>query len=354
MREINNILIFKPAAIGDLLHLTPVVRALRALAPGAFVTVVVGTELTASVFTGNPLVDEVLVYERRGVHGTIGGFLALWRRLRSRKYDLVVNYQRSRLRSWALLTAALPCRFLVYHKRRRRIIHAILDHLRPLAALGVDPYKVDPQLDFFPSEADEAYANGFLRELRLAGRRLVAFNPGTSQLNKCWPLDRYAALGDYLVEKHGCEIVVFGSQAEAPLARAIREQMRHPLHDLCGCSLGELGALLKRCEFLVTGDTGPMHLASAVGTRVLALYGPISPLRSGPVGPQHRILIHDELDCCPCNSFDCKNPTFRLCMTMITVAEVMQVATEMIEASGDPAPHAPQLHPAIRLFQPTA
>jgi heptosyltransferase-2 len=73
-----------------------------------------------------------------------------------------------------------------------------------------------------------------------------------------------------------------------------------------------------------------MHIASAVGTRVLALYGPISPERSGPVGEGHRIVMHDELDCCPCNSFDCKNQSFRLCMEMITVDEVVQIAAEML------------------------
>ena len=326
----RNILIIKPGAIGDLLHITPVVRALRGLYPAATVTIMVSSRVTASLFTDNPMVADVVVFEKKGEQRTWGGVLALWRRLRTRKYDLVLNYQRSNIKGWALVTAALPCRVLVYHKTRGKVIHAIMDHLRPLATLGVDPETADRTLDFFPSIADQEYAERFMKENGLVGKRLVAFNPGTSAPSKCWPIERFAELGDRLALQHGCAVVVLGSRDEAPLAAAIREGMKQPMHDLCGCSLGELGALLQRCEFLVTGDTGPMHIAAAVGVRVLALYGPISPVRSGPVGSGHRIVMHEELDCCPCNSFDCKNRTFRLCMERITVSEVEQVAAEML------------------------
>jgi ADP-heptose:LPS heptosyltransferase len=325
-----NILIFKPGAIGDLLHITPVIRELRTLLPDAAVTVMVSSKITASLFTGNPLVAEVLIFDKKGEQRTWRGVFSLWRRLRQKKYDLVLNYQRSNLKGWALVTAAFPCRLLVYHKTRGRLIHAVVDHLRPLAALGIDPYAVSRQLEFYPSSADEEFAERFIRENRLVGKKLVAFNPGTSHPSKCWPIERFSALGDYLLAAHGCEVVVVGSRDETALAAAVRQGMKQRMHDLCGCSLGELGALLKRCEFLVTGDTGPMHIATAVGVRVLALYGPISPDRSGPVGAGHRIVMHPELDCCPCNRFDCKNPSFRLCMEMISIDEVQQTAAAML------------------------
>jgi len=326
----KKILIFKPGAIGDLLHITPVIRELRALAPAASVTVMVSSRVTASLFTSNPLVDEVIIFDKKGEQRTWAGVYSLWKRLRKNHYDLVLNYQRSNLKGWALVSAALPCRVLVYHKSRGRVIHAVADHLRPLAALGIDPDTVDHSLDFFPSLVDEECVEHFLTDNNLVNKRLVAFNPGTSHPSKCWPIERFAEMADRLIAEQGCEIVVVGSREEASLAAAIREKAQHPIHDLCGCSLGELGALLKRTEFLLTGDTGPMHIASAVGTRVLALYGPISPVRSGPVGEGHRIVMHAELECCPCNRFECKNPTFRLCMEMITVDEVSLAAAEML------------------------
>jgi heptosyltransferase II len=328
--QLRNILIFKPGAIGDLLHITPVVRALRVLAPEASVTLMVGSRVTASLFADNPLVDEVIIFNKKGDERTWAGVFAFRRRLRAKRYDLVLNYQRSNLKGWLALSGTFPCRLLVYHKLRGKTIHAIVDHLRPLAVLGVDPNTANRQLDFFPSSADDAYAERFIAEKGLSGKRLVVFNPGTSAANKCWPIERFAQLGDRLTAEHDCAVLVVGSRDEAPLAAAISTGMRQPVFELCGCSLGELGALLKRSAFLVTGDTGPMHIATAVGTRVLALYGPISPVRSGPLGEGHRILLHDELDCCPCNRFDCTNTTFRLCMELITVEEVVQVAAEML------------------------
>lgn len=328
--DFRNILIIKPGAIGDLLHITPVIRALKSLAPAASITVMVSSRVTASLFTDNPLVNEVVIFDKRGEQRTWRGVFALRQRLRPQRFDLVLNYQRSNIKGWFLVMAAFPCRVLVYHKTRRRVIHAIVDHLRPLAQMGIDPETADRRLDFFPSATDEEFADRFLRDNDLVGKRLVAFNPGTSHQSKCWPIERFAALGEYLAGTHNCEIIVVGSRDEAPLAQAIREGMSRQIRDLCGCSLGELAALLKRCAFLVTGDTGPMHIATAVGTRVLALYGPISPVRSGPVGEGHRIVMHAELDCCPCNRFDCRNASFRLCMESITVAEVSQTAREML------------------------
>ena len=124
-------------------------------------------------------------------------------------------------------------------------------------------------------------------------------------------------------------MVILGSRAEKELADQIITGMRNVPLDLTGCSLGELAAVLERSTLLVTGDTGPMHVASAVGTRIVALYGPINPERSGPLGDGHRILMHSELHWCPCNSFSCKNKTFRECMKLISVEEVFSAIKEI-------------------------
>lgn len=326
----RRILIFKPGAIGDLLHMTPVVRALKGVAPEATITMMVGSRITASIFDGNPCVDDILLYDKKGEQRSWKGLFSLRRRVREGGYDLVLNYQRSNLKGWFVLSAAFPCRVLVYHKTRRETVHAVVDHLRPLAPLGIDPESVDRRLDFFPSSDDESFADRYLLGQGLAGKRVVAFNPGTSSPNKCWPVERFAELGNRLVELLGCAVVVVGSREEADLGSAIAAGMRWPVHDLCGCTLGQLGAILKRCRILVTGDTGPMHVASAVGTPVLALYGPISPLRSGPVGEGHRILLHSELSCVPCNSFTCRHEPFRECMELITVDEAFRAVMEML------------------------
>jgi heptosyltransferase II len=335
-QNIKNILIIKPGAIGDVLHLTPVIRALKGKYPHARITFMLGSRVTASLLENNPFVHETILFDKRGEHRSFSALITLWRRIRQGNFDLVVNFQRSNLKAWFLITAAFPCRVLVYHKAKNRVVHAVVNHLETLAPLGIDPAVVDQRLDFFPSPADEEFVDTFIRTASLEGKRIVAFNPGTNHLCKCWPVERFAVLGDLLVERFGVAVVILGSHAESHLAETIIGGMRHHAHDLTGCSLGQSGALFKRTELLVTGDTGPMHIASAVGTRVLALFGPISPQRSGPFGPGHRVILHNELDCCPCNSFTCKNIVFRRCMEEITVEEVFSAASEMcgtVEAS---------------------
>ncbi len=331
MDSIEKILIIKPGAIGDLLHLTPAIRALKEKYPHARITMLVGSRLSTTIFANNPLVHESIVFEKKGAHKSLRGLVGLWKELRARRFDLVLNYQRSNLKGWFLASAALPCRVLVYHKSRQRLIHAVENLLEPLAPLGIDPGKADRALDFYPLPKDEDRAAELLNGAGLAGRRIVAFNPGTNHLCKCWPLDRFSQLADRIIEQIGAEIIILGSPAEKKLAVEIQAGMRHAVHDFTGCTLGELGALLKRVAVLVTGDTGPMHISAAVGTPVLALYGPISQLRSGPIGDGHRVVIHDELDCCPCNSFKCVNPRFRLCMESISVNEVFAVLSGMLD-----------------------
>jgi heptosyltransferase-2 len=329
----KNILIIKPGAIGDLLHLTPVIRVLRRIYPGARVTVLVSSKVAASLFTENPLVAETIIYDRKGEHRSWSAFLELGRRIREGRFDLVLNFQRSNLKSWLLVAAAAPSRVLVYHKARRRTIHAIVNHLETLRPLGIEPAGEEPRLDFYPSAADRRFASDFFSRHGLDGVTVVAFNPGTSHLCKCWPVDRFAFLGDRLADELGARIVILGSRDEKELADGIAAGMRHPPLDLAGCTLGELGAVLERVPLLVTGDTGPMHIAAAVGTPVVALYGPISPERSGPLGGGHRIVMHGELACCPCNSFRCRNKVFRECMEMITVDEVFSAIREILGAS---------------------
>ena len=132
--NLKNILIFKPGAIGDLLHITPVINALKTLAPHASITLVVNSKVTTSLFTNNPAVDNVLIFNKFGDQKRWAGVFAFRTLLTSKKFDLLLNYQRSNLKGWVALSGALPCRVLVYHKMKQQTIHAIVDHLRPLAA----------------------------------------------------------------------------------------------------------------------------------------------------------------------------------------------------------------------------
>ncbi|MBS1127926.1 MAG: glycosyl transferase, family 9 [Nitrospirae bacterium] len=129
----RNILVMKPGAVGDLLQMTPVIRALKQYSPGAVITILVGSEATASLFRNNPRVSQTIVFDRSGLHRSISAQCELWLMLHSRRYDLVLNFQRSNLKAWFLASAAFPCRVLVYHKAKDRTVHAVVNYLETLA-----------------------------------------------------------------------------------------------------------------------------------------------------------------------------------------------------------------------------
>jgi heptosyltransferase-2 len=327
--QVNNILIIKPGAIGDLLHLTPVIRALKAKFPPARITLLVSSKATASLFRDNPDVHETIVFDKKGEHRSFSSLIGLWRRIRKGRYDMVVHFQRSNLKAWFLATAALPCRVLVYHKAKDRIVHAVANHLETIAPLGISA--TDMALEFHTSVDDDEFADKLLGSTEYAGRKLVCLNPGASNRIKCWSTGNFAGLGDRLINELDAKILIIGGAEERDLADSISAAMNNAPLDIVGkLSLTQLGAVLKRCDLLVSGDTGPMHLATAVKIPVVALFGAIEPRRTGPVGKGHRVIQHTEVKCVPCNAKTCKNTTYLECMEKITVDEVFSVVAEML------------------------
>jgi lipopolysaccharide heptosyltransferase II len=329
----RNILIIKPGAIGDLLQLTPVIRALKEKFPAARISLVVGNLPSMGLFRHNPLVSEVIVFDRKGEHRSWSAFAALWRRLHAAHYDLVLNFQRSNLKGWLLATAAFPCRVLVYHKSKDRNVHAVVNHLETLAPLGIS--SAGMPLEFHPGPEAEAFAAQFFGAEKLTGRTVIALNPGASHAVNRWSTVRFAELADRLAEDLAARVIIVGGREDVPLAEEIVAKARCAPVVLTGMTdLLQLGAVLQRCALLVSGDTGPMHMATAVGTRVVALFGAADPARTGPVGSGHRVVQAAGVDCVPCRSRRCSSAKQLECMTDISVEEVL-LAVESILAGKD-------------------
>lgn len=320
----RHILIIKPGAMGDLLQLTPTLRALRQAVPGAEIDVMVGTMASGDIFRYHPSVSQVLVCDK----SKSGQLPELWRQIRRRSYDLVVNYQRSNWRTWLLASAAFPCRLLTYHKSRDQVRHAVEDHLAAVAPLGIGTSDLRLELRYAPEH--EAYAEQLWRENGLAGETVVALNPGASHPVNRWSTAHFAGLTDALAAD-GIRCVLIGGPGDRPLAEDIvRRAASRPLVLTGTTRLLQLGAVLSRCALLVSGDTGPMHLATAVGTRVAALFGAADPARTGPVGTGHRVIQAGDVACVPCRSRTCTAALQMECMERITVEQVSSVVREML------------------------
>ncbi|MBP2674888.1 MAG: ADP-heptose--lipopolysaccharide heptosyltransferase [Deltaproteobacteria bacterium] len=327
------VLLFKPGAIGDLLQLTPVVRAIRGRMPESRITLMVGSAASAELFAHHPLVDEVLVFDRKGRHRSWRAFWSLWAEVRRRRFDLVVNYQRSNWKGWLLVAAAVPCRLLVYRKARGRVVHAVENHLEAVAALGIDPRTADRRLELHPGAGDVRWADELLEREGLAGRPLAALNPGASHPVNRWAAGHFAELAGRLHAELGVGVLLVGGPQDRELADAVAGGAGAPVVDCVGrASLLQTAALLSRCSVAVSGDTGPMHMATAVGTKVVALFGAADPARTGPVGEGHAVLYAREVPCVPCRSRECAHTPRLECMERITVDAVFEAVRRVLRS----------------------
>ena len=328
----RNILVIKPGAVGDLLQMTPVFRALKEYSPGSVITLMVGSETTAALFRNDPHVGETIVFDRNGRHRTLSSQLKLWRTLHSRRYDLVLNFQRSNVRAWFFAMAAFPCCVLVYHKARGRTVHAVVNYLETLSPLGIT--SADTRLELGLDDESRAFARDFFFQQGLDGAPIVALNPGATHIVNRWPTARFAELADLIAERLSGKTIIIGGPDDAPLAAEIRALSRSKPLSLAGkTTLLQLGAVLERCRVLVSGDTGPLHLATAVRTKTIALFGAADPARTGPVGNGHAVIQAEGVACLPCRSRTCGNPVYQECMEKITADRVADaVAAAMNES----------------------
>jgi lipopolysaccharide heptosyltransferase II len=328
----QNILIIKPGAVGDLLQMTPVIRALKAYSPKAKISMLVGSVITAALFRNDPRISETVIFERDGRHRSLSSRFALWRYLHRQGYDLVLNYQRSNLKTWFLASAALPSRVLVYHKAKNRTVHAVANYLETLLPLGLVP--ADLELELYLDEGSRAYAQNLFSAEGLEGRTVIALNPGATHEVNRWPAGNFAELADLVAYRMQASPLIIGGPDDVSLADEIVARSRTKPASVAGkTSLLQLGAVLEKCSLLVSGDTGPLHMATSVGTRSIALFGAADPDRTGPIGKGHRVIQAAGVACVPCRSRRCSNRKFLECMESITAREVADVAAGMLKQS---------------------
>ncbi len=358
--ERSRILVIRPDHLGDLLFSTPALRLLRAAFPTAHIAALVGP-WGEDVARRNPALDEILTCEFPGfARQPKGSLLAPYRLLqrearRLRSFDLAIVL---RFDHWwgALLayTACIPrrwgydipeCRpFLTRPVPYVAGYHEVEQNLRLIEAgcqaegMPCPTAGIDTALSFSISEEERAFADDYLARHGLAGGSpLVAIHPGAGAAVKLWPAERYAQVADALAERWDAVIILTGSRGELGLAWAVAAAMRaDPLVAAGETTLGQLAALLMRCDLVIGSDSGPLHLAAAVGAPTIHLYGPANPALFGPWAPgkeaAHRAIV-SPMACVPCNRLDytaadlAKHP----CMKEITVAEVLKAAEELLQ-----------------------
>jgi lipopolysaccharide heptosyltransferase I len=289
------ILIVRLSAIGDALHGLPVLVALRDAFPQAFLAWAIEGR-AASLLEGHPALDELIALPRRWLKSP-RTVLNLRRRLKAFRFDVTIDVQGLSKSAIAARLSGAPRRIGFAGAEGREIsrwlnnelvlptkTHVVDRNLELLGPLGVHNPQVRFELHDAPADAQTA--EHIVANLGL--ERFAIINPGAGWPSKLWPTDRYAAVTRHLSAKHELpSLVVWANPAERQMAEQIVACSGGRAVLAPDTTLGQLAALARRAELFVGSDTGPLHLAGAVGTCCVGLYGP-SPLdRNGPYGPQH-------------------------------------------------------------------
>lgn len=357
------ILLVKLSSIGDCIYTLPLVHALRRHFPEAFISWVIDAR-ACEIAQGQGDVDEVIVvntrqWRRQLASGRWAGLFAAIketvRRLRRHRFDIAIDAQ-GLIKSGVLARLsgapvrvgfeASDCRErlnVLFTNRRVRPsdvwkkegpVHILEKNLSLLARLGIDPEGQEREgtdLRFTVQPEDEKVVEDFLAGHPAAlGGPLVGVHPGAGHPVKLWDMERFGALSDSLAERLRATVVLFGGPDSDALIESVRARMRSPALVLPRVTLGQLAAFLRRCRVVLSADSGPLHLAAAVGCATVGLFGPSDPDLCAPRGPRN-VAIKKPCTCeGPQGHFFNRNCRERTCMKRVEVQEVFQAVAGLI------------------------
>jgi len=296
----RNILMVRTDRIGDVVLTTPAVHALKKAFPQSRISLLVAP-LTQDLVCGNPNIDEVLLDDRKNEHKGLFGFIRLVQLIKSKKFDLAINFHTKKRTNLLCFLARIPHRLGYKNEKLGFLLNMKVFDDRPQGNKHEARYCLDvlKALDIYEEECkvfvplqDEAekWAEEFFHENRLDRAQLIiAVHPGASCPTKRWPLERFSELINILNDKYACDIVLIGGKDNLKNAEEIIENLDVPVIDLTGqTSVGQLASLFKRCHLLVSNDSGPVHIADGVGIPVVSIFTRnqpgINPERWKPLG----------------------------------------------------------------------
>lgn len=316
--EIKRILVITLSNVGDVILTTPVVRTLAKEFPGSRIDVMVGPR-AKEVFEKDPRVSKLIIYDK---HISIGEKRRLQLKLKKLHYDLIVDIRNT---IFPLLIGP-KYRTGTIQRFPAEISHSKARHLYRLQSLGISNLS-EPAYVHVPEE-DEGYAERILKELSLGGDFIV-ISPGARSHLKRWTVEGFAHVADRLRKECGAEVLFIGQGEDDAIISDVMSRMKQRPHNIAGrTNIRQLAHILKRSKLLITNDSAPLHLGCAVGTKVLAIFGPTDPKKYGPTG-EFDAFISKKLFCSPCEKAAC-GYNYE-CMTLITPDEVFETARMMLE-----------------------
>lgn len=352
MRRIKRILVIQTAFIGDVILTLPLVQVLKDFVADAEIDIVV-VPRSAEVCLNHPAISRVVLFDKAGSASGVGGLIRMARNLRNTGYDMAVVPHRSLRSTLLAVLAGIPLRVGFNRSAGRFLftsvvrydseIHEIDRNLSLLSAFGIEtPGKILPRVYPGPAErdaADNLLKSSGLKSSGMYSGSLIGIAPGTVWNTKRWLRERFASLAALLVAD-GHSVLLIGGKDDIKLCDEIASMVGSDrvINAAGKCSLLGSAELLTRCRLLISNDSAPMHLAVAVGTPVVAIFGATVPeFGFAPAGPYDEVVEVRGLRCRPCTSHggnECPIKTFE-CMVNITPERVLAKARIVLENAGN-------------------
>ncbi len=331
----EKVLIVEVNWLGDILFSTPAVRAIRRDHPRAYLAALV-VPRGKQVLAGNPYIDEIIVLDEEKRYRGWRGKARLVRDLRARKFSLAYIFRPSVTRTLVLCLAGVRRR-IGFNKKAPFLLTEAVPMPRDPTMHRADTYYYlvtrrripasERYCDFYVAPSDREVVDDLLRQRGCGrGRPFAVLHVGGNWELKRWPQEAFVGLVNALKEIYDVDVIISGSVLDEPLARGIADASRLKPVIACGqTTLRQLGALFERAAFVVSADSGPLHIAAAVKARTIGLFGPTEPRVTGPLGLSHRaVLKRPGLPCTvPCYNLSCAD---NVCMKAITVEQVLNEA----------------------------
>ncbi len=343
LSSLRNILVIMMGGIGNMIFLTPALKALRKALPSSSFCFLLGPYGAEKAIEGSGLIDKKIIIEP-DKYKELSGYVRLIRELRKERFTLSIASTGTNPVKSGLLCFLSGVKFrsgenvggigFFYNFRIPfdNDRHEVESNIQLVQSLGIEVK--DRSLFVERSEEDKKYARDFFSKQDLEGKLVIGIHPGSGIHQagfKRWPRERFSQLADLLSDELEATVILFGGADEVELADDIKKMMHsEPIVTSGKTSLAQTAALIEKCRLFISNDSGLLHVADAVNTPVIGIFGPTNPKRTGPYSDSSSV-IRKELACSPCYQGKPVSCSHLECLNLITVAEVFEEARKRLE-----------------------
>lgn len=343
LSRLKNILVIMMGGIGNMIFLTPALKALRKALPSSSFCFLLGPHGAEKAIEGSGLIDKEIVIEPDKYKG-LSGYAQLIRELKKERFTLSITSTGTNPVKSGLLCFLSGIKFrsgenvggkgFFYNLKipLDKDRHEVESNIQLIQSLGIEVK--DRSLFVQRSEEDKKFARDLFVQYGLEGKLVTGIHPGSGIHQagfKRWPRERFSQLADQLSDRLEAAVMLFGGADEVELADDIKKMMHsEPIVTSGKTSLAQTAALVEKCRLFISNDSGLLHVAGAVNTPAIAIFGPTNPKRTGPYSDSS-VVIRKELSCSPCYQGKPVRCSHLECLNLITVAEVFEEARKILE-----------------------